>query len=501
MRILLVQPAPFECGRIGLENALWMSEPGALTAIAACVEDEHEVRIIDMRLEEADVLPRVLASFKPDLVGVTCMTTDAYQAQAVLHCAKSILGEQVFTLLGGHHPTLVPGEHDYEYIDAICIGEGEDTFTELVAHLAGGGDPNDLHAIDGLAFRSGDAQIQTSKRSQARELDTFPAPARHLLDAYKGQYFFASAINMAAIQTSRGCAFDCNFCAIWEFYEKKVRFLSSKAIADRMEECEEPFIFFLDDNFLTRPKRLEELCDEIERRNIKKYWMIQGRTDFVVENPELMKRMRDCGLMMVLSGFETNDAGTLESLKKDNTRENNLKAAKLLNDLSIITTGIFMAHPDFEAQDFEDLYAAINEMKITIPLVVIHMPLPGTQSWRENKDSLLTEDARFFDLLHAVVPTKLPRREFYERYAAWNESTEASIDSSLSMRFMARRPRLMMAMRPGMKLFGERREVLRKALNDPENYLRDEDEIIGELPIAAQRASESVARETEGVTV
>ena len=35
---------------------------------------------------------------------------------------------------------------------------------------------------------------------------------------------------MASIQTSRGCAFDCNFCAIWEFYERKVRFLSARGI-------------------------------------------------------------------------------------------------------------------------------------------------------------------------------------------------------------------------------------------------------------------------------
>ncbi len=500
MRILLVQPAPFECGRIGLENALWMSEPGALTAIAACVDSEHEVRILDMRLEEADTLPRVLSSFKPDLVGVTCMTTDAYQAQAVLHCAKSILGKEVFTLLGGHHPTLVPDEHDYEYIDAICIGEGEDTFRELIAHLDSGSPREALDDIDGLAFRRGTERIHTLKRSQARELDTFPAPSRHLLDDYKGQYFFASAMNMAAIQTSRGCAFDCNFCAIWEFYERKVRFLSSKAIADRMEECDEPFIFFLDDNFLTRPQRLVELCDEIETRGIKKFWMIQGRTDFVVENPELMRRMRDCGLMMVLSGFETNDAGTLEALRKDNTRENNIKAAELLNELSIITTGIFMAHTDFEAKDFTDLYAAINEMKITIPLVVINMPLPGTQSWRENQDKLLTKDARFFDLLHAVTPTKLPRREFYEHYAAWNAATEASIDSSLSWRFLARRPRLMMAMRKGLKLFGERREVLRMALNDPENYLRDEEGIIPEFPsLSYAEPARELATEGAGV--
>ena len=135
MRILLVQPAPFENGRLGLENALWLSEPAALTALAAMVAEKHEVRLVDMRLEEADALPRIVGEFRPELVGVTCMTTDAYQACAVAYCAKSMLGSDVFTVVGGHHPTLAPEEHDHECIDAVCVGEGEETLLELVEHL------------------------------------------------------------------------------------------------------------------------------------------------------------------------------------------------------------------------------------------------------------------------------------------------------------------------------------------------------------------------------
>ena len=307
MRILLVQPAPFENGRLGLENALWMSEPAALTSIAAMVEQDHEVRILDMRLEEPDALPRVLYEFRPGLLGVTSMTTDAYQARAVAYCAKAILGDEVFTVIGGHHPTLAPAEHDVECIDAICVGEGEETLAELVAHLDGGGSREQLDHIDGLVFRRQGRQETTTRRSQARELDTFPVPARHLLADYDGQYFYGAALGMASIQTSRGCAYDCNFCGIWQFYERKVRFLSATGIVDRMEAAPEKFIMFLDDNFLTHRPRLEELLAEIERRRLKKYWMIQGRSDFVSEHPDLIRRMRNAGLVMLLSGYETND--------------------------------------------------------------------------------------------------------------------------------------------------------------------------------------------------
>ncbi len=481
MRVLLVQPAPFEHGRMGLENALWLAEPVALTSIAAMVRARHEVRILDMRLEEDGVLPRVLAEFRPDVVGASSMTTDAWQAQAVCHCAKSILGEQVFTIVGGHHPTLAPEAHDIAAIDAVCVGEGEETFAQLCDHLAAGGSRHDLAAIDGLAWRQpspqGARQVRNPNRSQARSLDTFPLPARDLIASYLGRYFFAAATPLASIQTSRGCAYDCNFCAIWEFYERKVRFLSAAAIVDRMEAVQEKFVFFLDDNFLSHRGRIEEFLAELERRRPAKFWMIQGRTDFIAQHPDLMRRMRDAGLCMVLSGYETNDEGTLAALKKDNLREHNLKAAALLRQLGIWTTGIFMTRPDFAAADFEAMWAAIREMKISIPLVVIHTPLPGTQGWRAERHTLLTEDARFFDLLHAVQRTRLPRDEFYRHYARWSQATMGSSRKSVALLF--KRPRLTAALLKGVPAFVERLKSLRRVIEDPQSYLRDE---VGTIP-------------------
>ena len=82
-------------------------------------------------------------------------------------------------------------------------------------------------------------------------IDDFPAPNRGLIEKYQGKYFYLAAKPMASIFTSRGCSFDCNFCAIWEFYDRKTRFLSAEKIVDQMEQVNEPFVFFLDDNFLT----------------------------------------------------------------------------------------------------------------------------------------------------------------------------------------------------------------------------------------------------------
>jgi len=219
-------------------------------------------------LEPDTELNRQLLEFRPHVVGTSSMTADCYQAKAVLQVAKSTLGKDCFTIVGGHHPTLAPEDFDDDAIDAIAMGEGEITFQEIVNHLAANGSARELHHINGLLFRddTGDFTV-TPKRGQRNSLDDFPIPARQLIpDRYRKEYFFTFLGGMASMETSRGCSFDCNFCAIWEFYERRTRYMSASAICDRLEQLPEKFVFFLDDNFLTNHKRLEELCDEIERR-------------------------------------------------------------------------------------------------------------------------------------------------------------------------------------------------------------------------------------------
>jgi radical SAM superfamily enzyme YgiQ (UPF0313 family) len=477
MKILLAQPAPFEPGRLGLENIIWLSEPVALTSLAAMVP-EHEVRILDMRLEVDLAFNDALLEFRPDLVGVTSMTTDCYQAKALLEIAKGTLGPGCVTIVGGHHPTLAPESFEDPCVDVMCVGEGEDTFRELVTHLDGGGRADDLGSISGLRYRDDDGRwVATSKRSQIRDLDSLPRPARHLIRKYASEYFFTASGAMASIATSRGCSFDCNFCAIWEFYDRKTRFLSARAICDQLEQIEENFVFFLDDNFLTNRRRLEELCDEIARRKIAKYWGTQGRTDFIAEHPDLIRRLRDAGLMMVLSGYESNHDDALSALLKRSTVEKNRRAAEILRELGILSTGIFMVRPEFSEDDFDRLYAHINELGVAIPLVTILTPLPGTALHRARRSELLTEDARLFDLLHAVLPTKLPRTLFYKKLAQSNATTWPSFQRGVSAA-MKRRPEAFIKALPGILRFLRNASSHRPIIEDHRSHLRDEIGII-----------------------
>ncbi|MBX3186095.1 MAG: cobalamin-dependent protein [Labilithrix sp.] len=475
MRVLLVMPTPFENGRLGLENVVWLSEPVALTSVGTAIMHAHEVEILDLRLEDEEALAKKLVAFRPDVVGTTSMTTDAYQAKAVLRAARSICPDAL-TVVGGHHPTLCPEEFDADYIDVIVQGEGERTIVELMERWStqkASGDRT-FAGVKGTRWRDpAGVRRVNAKREQTASLDDLPTPRRELIAKYQGRYFFTGIRPMASIFTSRGCSFDCNFCAIWEFYERRTRFLSAKKIVDQMEACAEPFIFVLDDNFLTNKRRATELCEELEKRGVRKYWLTQGRTDFAADHPELMERLAKNGLVMVLSGFESNDDDNLAALRKKSSWQKNLRANEVMRKNGIFSTGVFMVRADWTRDQFEQLYEYVRSLQIAMPLFTILTPLPGTQLHRAYKEKLLTTDHRLFDLLHAVLPTRLPREEFYKEFARSYDATEESVRSAYDA-MMKRRPGFVAKILPGMIWFYARTWRYQRIHRDYRSFLRDE---------------------------
>jgi radical SAM superfamily enzyme YgiQ (UPF0313 family) len=416
VKILLVQP-PLPPDYIGFRRTA-LPEPLALESIGAVALADHDVHLLDMRLD--DRLQAALDEFQPHLVGVTCLTTEVYNAQEVLKTVKAWRPD-VFTVAGGLHASLLPADFQADYVDAIVIGEGETTFKELLEVLdrpAANGRTEALARVDGLAWRRGDGPWVFNKdRGLLPSLDVLPMPARDLAARYGDRYFFLFDKPHTMVATSRGCPFRCNFCSVWKFYHKKCRYQSAERVVTEIETVKTRTISFVDDNFLANVPRAHKIADIIRQRGIKKEFGMQARTDTISRHPDLLKKWREAGLETVLIGFEAASQDKLDAVAKGATIEQNERAMDILNSLGVHMWGAFIVDPQFTREDFRQLKEYRERKGIIYPQFTILTPLPGTDLYRDRYGELVTHDYRLFDALHAVLPTRLPREEFYKEFA------------------------------------------------------------------------------------
>jgi hopanoid C-3 methylase len=415
VRILLVQPGLSE----GVGFRLVASpEPLHLEMIAATVP-EHDVRILDMRLDTD--LESALREFEPDMVAVTALTPEVYPAQDILDRVKAF-SSNIFTVAGGHHATLLPQDFSLPQVDAVTLGEGEAMFSKLVRAVAG---RRGIGDVPGIVWQDRDGTFIRNTRPNDRiDLGNLPLPRRDLTQAYRDEYFFLFDRPDTSVATSRGCPFHCGFCSVHEFHRGAINQMPPERVLAEVAAISTEHITFVDDNFLMNAARETTIADRIKSEGIRKRYSMECRTDSIVRHPELVAKWVDIGLYAVLLGLEGGSDEMLKGVKKSCTLDTNNRAIRILQDHGVIIWGAFIVDPDWTADDFKRLHDYVRERQITHTQFTVLTPLPGTQLYRERCQELLTDDYSCFDTLHAVVPTRLPREEFYQRFANLYRQTD-----------------------------------------------------------------------------
>ncbi len=211
-----------------------------LLTLAGMTPDSHDVSYIEMPdLPEGDGAPEGF-----DLVGISSYSAQIDEAYELAERYQR-LGIPV--VIGGPHVTAEPDE-GLEHCDAVVIGEGEDTWLELLADADG----------PGMKERYGSRQGDFS-------MDDAPMPRFDLLDI--------SNYNRLTVQTSRGCPHKCEFCAssviLTDRYKQKP---AEKVVAeiDRILEIwDHPFIEFADDNSFVNHGYWKDLLTQLKGRKFR----------------------------------------------------------------------------------------------------------------------------------------------------------------------------------------------------------------------------------------
>jgi len=401
VRVLFVHPSPLMYSEIYLRLEPLGMERVAAAALAA----GHDVRMIDLQIFSHEDFYRELGDYKPEVVAFSLN----YLANVpeVIDLAKGVKEHRkdCFIVVGGHRVSLVANElleHAAGAIDCVVRGEGETVFPRILeaAH------DSQLRKLPGVVTRDGRGPVPL----MLDDLDRF-FPARHL-GRRRYRYFIGVLDPCASIEFTRGCPWDCSFCSAWTFYGRSYRKSSAAAIAEDMASIREPNVFIVDDVAFIHPEHGFEIGHELERRSIRKNYYLETRADVLCRNREVFEYWRRLGLEYMFLGLEAIDQEGLKAHRKRSSTDINVKALEVAREIGLTVAINLIAEPDWDVKRFE----VVREWALSVPEVVhltVATPYPGTETWFTESRELTTLDYRLFDIQHAVLPTRLPLKDFY----------------------------------------------------------------------------------------
>jgi len=370
--------------------------PASVLMVAApLVKVGYNVKIIDQRVDK-EWQKILLDEIKkqPLVFGVSALT--GKQILNGLEASKLVKeNSRVPVVWGGVHASLLPRQTlENKYIDFVVLGEGEETFRELVMAIEKKGGFQNIH---GLGYKKKD-QIFLNPQREFIDLNNIPEIPYHLInpERYIAKQSFAtgkSARNIA-LYTSRGCPHRCGFCYNQEFNRRRWRGKSAERVVEEMKKLINDYQInsfeIEDDEFFVDLERARKICELIIKENLNVEIFTSCRVNYVANNmdDEYLNLLYRAGFKTLAFGVESGSERILDLIHKDITIEQVFTTIEKLKKVGINSKYYFMA--GFPTETIEDLYSTtdlIRKMKqldpqIRIPGWRVFTPYPGTDLYK-----------------------------------------------------------------------------------------------------------------------
>lgn len=307
-----------------------------------------------------------------DMYGITVTSLELLQANNFAKKIKEKFPDSK-VILGG--AGAISDEYvDWNYIDSICKGEAEITILDMV---------RDINNLD---------KIYIGER--VKDLNTIPMPDRKLLKDKQGGHIFANRTTFdktfkmkykkkgsTSILTSRGCPFNCYFCAN-KAMNKTMRFRSPQKVYEEIVWCLENLNLkqyrVSDEMFTANKKHVKEVCELIKPLGI--VWRISARVKPL--DLETLKIMRKAGCVEISFGIESFDDDVLSGLNKKATAEDNANALRMAKEAGLTVRALFMIRTPYQTKDtVRKNIEYLKKVPYDTIAVTSFVPLPGTEIW------------------------------------------------------------------------------------------------------------------------
>ena len=377
VKVLLIHPP---CEKEIYQRFLGLTAPPTgLAYVAAALEREHKVKIIDMPAGGKDIanVKKEIEIFKPDILGVYCATYRVDHANQVINTTKEV-DTSIRTIMGGPHASLLAEDvlEENPNLDAVVCGEGDITVPELV-NAWESGEPT---KVKGIVFRENGRIVRNPPRPLIDDLDSLPYPARHLLPMDRYRLF--ETFKIATMVSSRGCPYGCHYCSVSAIYGKKWRARSAKNVVDEMEylcnNYDMDLIMFFDDNFDLDRKRTESICDEIMERGLDIPWGYESAS--MGTDRDHLKKLREAGCRILSYGIETSSQKSISTMKKNISTQEIREVMDASKDLGMLRiANVILGLPGETREDVIESIELMKELEPEYPLFFLPTPYPGTK--------------------------------------------------------------------------------------------------------------------------
>ena len=397
MRVLLVNPpARNYYGQLGF-NLL----PLGLAYLGASLKAAgHEVDALDLQVENRTTSE--IPFHRYDLVGISADTPRFNRAVELGRAAKAA-GATV--VMGGYHPTFLDWEpFQREAADFVIRGEGEEALVSLVDALVRG---NGLETIRGLTYRVNGRIRRNPPAYLIQNLDALPFPDRSLFPR-QGYLSTFDGRPVATLVTSRGCPYDCYFCAASRFAGLRWRTRSLDSVLAELELLQKQgytSFLFVDDIFTLSYRRTMDFCQEILARHWDIRWWCFSRVDVLVKHPDMVQLMALAGARTVFLGLESANQATLNHYQKRITIEQQRQAVHLLKRHGIRVYGSFILGELHETKRMiRQTIRFARKLRPETCQFSLLTPYPGSRLFQqlERLRKLTTRNWDLYDGLHLV---------------------------------------------------------------------------------------------------
>lgn len=410
LKILLLDPPH----KIFAALRMWMPSPGLMSLAAFIEANGYNVDLVDATICDRPWtdLENILARNKYDVVGVTCSAatfhSDAIYASRLI---RNTLPDSLIIGGGGHFT--INAERilsDNPEIDCIVLGEGENTFLDLIKRI----DADTFHVgdgIEGVAFRKENTVRISCGLSLIADLDTLPFPAYHKIQLDHFIYTMHGMGRRAVgLSTSRGCSDKCSYCSESILWNASWRGRSGPLVVEEMKmlnrDYQKSLFVFNENSFNQDRKRNEAFLESLGRSGLKCDFWFQSRVKDILRDRDLIDDYKRLGLYEVMLGIESISPETLKNYTKKQTVEQIREAAELLRSKGImVMTNVMFGDVDDTEETLSDIYDFVTDIGDFLVLCIT-TPLPGTRYYDAALSQGRIEETDFtlFDFMHPIMP-------------------------------------------------------------------------------------------------